>query len=139
MDQPARDPFYDGFILIMLRGISKLPVAFIPAGFRFQPVDTDEVAARLAELTLGPPAGQARDLAGPKVYEAVHLLRDYLKAMGKRCVIAKVRIPGRAAAAVRAGANLPLDGTVGRRSWEEFLADLTRSSGRAVHPSLGSG
>jgi hypothetical protein len=32
-------------------------------------------------------------------------------------------VPGRAARAVRAGANLPLGGWVGRRTWEEFLAE----------------
>jgi len=29
------------------------------AGFRFQPIDAAEVAARLAELALGPPSGLA--------------------------------------------------------------------------------
>lgn len=118
--------FYDGFILIMLKAISALPVAFLPSGFRFQPVDTDAVAARLAELTLGPPAGQAPDIAGPKVYDAVDLLRGYLRTVGKRRLITPIRMPGRAAAAVRAGAILPLDGTVGRRTWEEFLTSLEK-------------
>jgi hypothetical protein len=34
-----------------------------------------------------------------------------------------VRVPGQAARAVRAGALLASDGVVGRRSWEEFLAE----------------
>ncbi len=131
--------FYDGFILFMVRAMAKLPVIPVPAGFRFQPIDADEVADRLAELALGPPARQVPDLAGPKVYEAVDLLRGYLKAVSKRRLIVPVRFPGGAARAIRAGANLAPDRAVGRRTWEEFLAELASSPGSAVRPALGSG
>ena len=127
--------FYDGFILLMVQGMAKLPVIPVPAGFRFQPVDADEVAAMLVKLTLGPPAGQVPDIAGPTVYEAVELSRTYLKAMHKRRVMVQVRIPGGAAAAVRAGANLATDSAVGRRTWEEFLAGYASSSDRSVRVS----
>ena len=117
--------FYDGFILVMVEGMAKLPVVPVPAGFRFQPVDTDEVAARLVELTLGSPAGLVPDLAGPRVYEAAELLRGYLRAVGKRRLLVPLRIPGAAARAIRAGANLSPHGTVGRRTWEDFLSELS--------------
>lgn len=122
--------FYDGFILAMVQAMAKLPVIPVPAGVRFQPVDAGEVAARLVELTLGPPAGQVPDIAGPKVYEAVELLRGYLKVMRKRRLLVPVRIPGRAARAIRAGAILAPHQAVGRRTWEEFLAELPSSSER---------
>lgn len=93
--------FYDGFILFMVQAMTKLPVVPVPAGFRFQPVDAGEVAAKLVQLTLGPPAGLASDIAGPKTYEAVDLLRGYLKAVGKRRLIVPGPVPGRGAA--RAG------------------------------------
>jgi uncharacterized protein YbjT (DUF2867 family) len=131
--------FHDGFILFMVQAMAKLPVIPVPAGFRFQPVDAGEVAARLVELAVGPPAGMALEMAGPKVYEAVDLLRGYLKAIGKRRLIAPVRFPGRAARAIRAGANLAPDRAVGRRTWEEFLAEWASSAGRAVRPAAGSG
>jgi hypothetical protein len=79
----------------------------LPAGFRFQPVDAGEVAENLVQLALGAPAGQAPDIAGPRIYEAEYL---------------RVRMPGAAAAAIRAGANLAPDRAVGRRTWEDFLA-----------------
>jgi uncharacterized protein YbjT (DUF2867 family) len=47
--------FHD-LILTVARQMAKLPVVPIPAGFRVQPVDADEVAARLVELALGEPA-----------------------------------------------------------------------------------
>jgi uncharacterized protein YbjT (DUF2867 family) len=130
--------FHDGFILFMVQAMAKLPVIPAPAGFRFQPVDTGEVAAQLAELALAPPAGQVPDMAGPKVYRATDLLRGYLKAVRKRRLIVPVRIPGAAARAVRAGANLAPDQAVGRHTWEEFLGDLASASGTRVGPAPGS-
>jgi len=114
--------FYDGFILAMVRAMSKLPIVPLPAGTRFQPVDADEVADALAQLALGAPAGQVPDIAGPKIYDSESLLRGYLVAIGKRRPILKIRMPGAAAAAIREGANLAPDRAVGRRTWEEFLA-----------------
>ena len=71
--------FHDLF-LMTVRQMAKLPVIPVPAGFRFQPVDAGEVAARLVELALGPPAGLVPDMAGPRVYEMAELLRGYLRA-----------------------------------------------------------
>jgi uncharacterized protein YbjT (DUF2867 family) len=103
----------------------------VPAGFRFQPVDAGEVAARLVELALGAPAGLLPDLAGPRVYGMAELLRGYLRARRKRRLIVPVRLPGRAARAFRAGANLAPERAIGRRTWEEFPADRVSSSGES--------
>ena len=51
--------FYD-LILMVARPMARLPVIPVPAGVKFQPVDAGEVAARLAELALGPPAAWYR-------------------------------------------------------------------------------
>ncbi len=97
-----------------------MPVAPAPTGFRVQPVDPDEVAARLVELTLGKPAGRVPDLGGPKVTNWAELLRAYLRATHRRRCVVPVRIPG--ARAVRADALLPPPGPArGRRTWEQFL------------------
>jgi uncharacterized protein YbjT (DUF2867 family) len=114
--------FHDGFILVMVQGMSKLPVIPVPTGFRFQPVDADEVADNLVQLALGAPSGQAPDIAGPKVYDADYLIRSYLEAVGKRRPMLHMPMPGGAAAAIRAGANLSPERAVGRRTWEDFLA-----------------
>jgi uncharacterized protein YbjT (DUF2867 family) len=126
-------------MLTVARQAAKLPVVPLPAGIRIQPVDADEVAARLAELALGTPAGLVPDIAGPKVYGAAELLRGYLRATHRRRPIVPVWLPGRAARAFRAGANLAPDRAVGRRTWEDFLAaELTPpapSSPSATRPS----
>ena len=115
-------------ILLVARQMARLPVIPLPVGFRFQPVDEGEVAARLAELALGTPAGLVPDMAGPKVYSMAELLRGYLRASHRHRPIIPVWLPGKAARAVRAGANLAPERAVGRRSWEEFLADQVNSS-----------
>ena len=113
--------------LTVAEQLAKLPVIPVPAGVRFQPVEACEVAARLVELALGAPAGLVPDMAGPRVYTMADLLREYLRARGKRRLLVPVRLPGQAARAVRAGANLAPDRAVGRRTWEDFLADRVLS------------
>jgi uncharacterized protein YbjT (DUF2867 family) len=118
---------FHNLILMVAQQLARLPVIPLPAGFRFQPVDAGEVAARLVELALGTPAGLAPDLGGPRVYGADELLRGYLRAIDRHRPILPVWLPGRAGRAVRAGANLAPDRAVGRRTWEEFLADRVSS------------
>ncbi len=121
--------FHD-LILTTVRQMTRLPVVPVPVS-RFQPVDADEVAARLVELALGEPAGLVPDLAGPQVYESRDLVRGYLEASRKHRLTVPVRLPGKAARAVRGGANLAPDRAVGRRTWEDFLAARVRSPDQA--------
>jgi uncharacterized protein YbjT (DUF2867 family) len=109
--------------LLVARQMAKMPVIPVPAGVRFQPVDGAEVAARLVELALGEPSGLVADIAGPRSYPMDDLLRSYLRAARRRRLIVPIGLPGKAARALKAGANLAPDRAVGRRTWEEFLAD----------------
>ncbi|MDQ6928488.1 MAG: NAD(P)H-binding protein [Actinomycetota bacterium] len=113
--------FHD-LMLTTVRQMSKMPVVPVPR-VRFQPVDAGEVAARLVELALGAPSGLVPDLAGPRVYEMRELVRGYLRARRKHRLIMPVRPPGKAARAIRSGANLAPDRAVGHRTWEDFLAE----------------
>jgi uncharacterized protein YbjT (DUF2867 family) len=113
--------FHD-LVLMVARQLGKLPFVPIPKGMRFQPVDVDEVAARMVELALGQPAGLVPDIAGPRAYALEQLAGSYLRAAGRSRPIVRVPIPGRAARAVKDGAVLPIGGIVGHRTWEEFLA-----------------
>jgi uncharacterized protein YbjT (DUF2867 family) len=106
-----------------VRAMAKLPVMPAPGGVRFQPVDSRDVAQRLAELTLGEPQGLVPDLVGPKVYSLSELAHDYLKATGKHRLSLPIRVPGKAGMVYRAGGNLTLTGaTVGTHTWEDFVA-----------------
>jgi uncharacterized protein YbjT (DUF2867 family) len=117
--------FYD----LILKGaptLAKLPVVPVPARFVIQPVDSGDVAARLAGLALGAPAGRVRDMGGPQVLSFADLLRAYLRVSRRRRPVVSVWMPG--IRAVRAGALLvpPEEAaapgyTAGQRTWEEFL------------------
>lgn len=111
--------------LLAVRQLAKLPVIPSPTRTRFQPIEADEVAGRLVELALGEPAGLVDDMGGPRVYTMTELIRSYLIATGKRRLIMPLRVPGKAAASVRAGANLTPEHAVGHRTWEDFLAQHT--------------
>ena len=125
-------------MLMVAQALAKLPVAPIPAGFQVQPIDADEVASRLVELTLGEPAGRVPDMGGPRVYGADELLRVYLRATKRRRLIVPVWLPGKAARAFRAGANLTSEQAVGRRTWEEFLAERLNQPSPALHVGTSS-
>jgi uncharacterized protein YbjT (DUF2867 family) len=117
--------FFD-LTLMTAKQLARLPVIPVPVGVRFQPVDTAEVAARLTDLALGEPAGLVPDLAGPKVYAMGDLIRGYLGASHRRRLLVPIGLPGRAARAVREGAILSPDRAVGRRTWEDFLAERVK-------------
>jgi uncharacterized protein YbjT (DUF2867 family) len=113
--------FHD-LTLMTAQQMARLPLIPVPAGFRFQPVDAGEVADRLVELALGAPAGLVPDIGGPRVYAMAELVRTYVRARRMHRLFVPVPIPGNAARAIRAGANLAPDRAVGRRTWEDFLA-----------------
>lgn len=122
--------FYD-LILMGAGGMTKLPVVPVPAGMRFQPMDTADVADAMAKLALGEPAGRVPDIGGPQAMTFADLIRTYLRAVHRRRPILQIPMPGRFARAIRHGALLvPADATPeraeGRRTWEEFLAERLR-------------
>lgn len=113
--------FYE-LTLLTAQAMAKLPVIPVPSGFRFQPVDSGEVADRLVELALGSPAGLVPDMAGPTVYTMNDLIRSYVVAAGLHRLFVPMPMPGGAARAIRGGANIAPDRGVGHRTWEDFLA-----------------
>jgi uncharacterized protein YbjT (DUF2867 family) len=112
--------FHD-FVATWAEGFARSPVVPAMAGVRLQPIDAGDVADRLAELALAPPAGLVPDLGGPETYSMTELLRGYLRARGRHQLVLPVRQVGRAARAFREGANLAPDRAVGHRTWEEYL------------------
>jgi uncharacterized protein YbjT (DUF2867 family) len=106
-----------------VQALAKVPVLLAPTGVRWQPVDSRDVAYRLAQLTLDEPAGLVADLAGPTVYSLEELQRSYLAATGKHRIRLPVHVPGKAGKVYRSGQNLSIDGETGKRTWEEFLTE----------------
>lgn len=113
------------FVLPVARGMARMPLLPVPGGLRFEPVDGDEVAARLAELALGAPAGRVADLAGPEVLGVRELVAAFAGVTGDRLRRGlPIRLPGGVGRAYRAGENLAgADAQRGSRTWREFLQD----------------
>lgn len=128
---------FHSLALLTARTLARLPVTPAPGGLRWEPVDPRDVAERLAELTLGEPAGLVPDLAGPRTYTLDELCRGYLRTVGKRRPRLPIRVPGKAGRLYRAGANLSRDGHTGKRSWEAYLAEHAgdAAAGRSMRPA----
>lgn len=114
--------FHD-FVLALAEQGARMPIVPVFGGVRFQTVDAGEVADRLTDLALGPPAGLVPDLGGPQVLAMSDMVRDYLQATGRRRWLMPIRMPGRAYAAYRDGANLTPQRAAGRRTWADHLAE----------------
>jgi len=119
------------FVLPVARGMARMPLLPAPGGLRFEPVHGDEVAARLAELALGAPAGRVADLAGPEVLDVAQLVAPFRETTGGRPQRGRlpIRLPGAVGRAYRAGDNLAGEGAQrGLRTWREFLNQREREA-----------
>jgi len=112
---------FHSLILRVLRAQGRLPALLVPRGFRFQPVDAGEVAARLADLALGGPTGRVPDMGGPAVRTAEELARAYLAAAGRPRPLLRLPVPGSVGRAFRDGAQLAPGHADGTITWEEYL------------------
>ncbi|WP_406836440.1 SDR family oxidoreductase [Streptomyces sp. AHU1] len=112
--------FHD-LVAQVLGGLSRLPVLLLPAGVSDQPVETAEVAERLAALAAGAPAGRVEDMGGPEVRTFRSLARAHLRAVGKRRPLLEVRLPGKAYRAFREGHHLTPGHAAGKGTFEDFL------------------
>lgn len=103
------------------------PVALFPR-LRSQPVAVREVAAALVAHAVGPPAGQAPELAGPRVEELTELARRVVAAQGRRRRVLPIRVPGASGRQLASGGLLPTaSGPRGRLTFEDWLSE--RSNG----------
>lgn len=109
-------------VMRVTRILDRLPVMMVPKGFLFQPIETGEVADRVAELALSEPAGRAPDVGGPEIWTAAGLAKSYFGAVGRRRRVVEVPVPGKMARAFREGAQLCPDRKYGEIRYEEFLS-----------------
>lgn len=121
--------------LLFLMLLAKGPVAVVPRGFQGQPVDTGEVADRMAELVLGAPAGRVPEFGGPRVEDAEQMTRAYLAVTGSRRPVLRLPLPRWVAADFRAGGHLlAAGGQRGTRTFTEYLQSRVRPDGTIAWP-----
>ncbi|MFF4802142.1 SDR family oxidoreductase [Streptomyces sp. NPDC001351] len=112
--------FHD-LLVMVFKTLAKLPVMLLPARVSDQPVEVAEVAARLAGLAAGAPAGRVEDMGGPEIRTFESLARSYLKATGRRRAVVNVPLRGKAYRAFRSGGHLAPEHAVGKGTFEGYL------------------
>jgi uncharacterized protein YbjT (DUF2867 family) len=112
--------FHD-FVDELLSTARRGPVLPVPMGWRAQPVDVGEAAARTAEVAAGPPVGDVVEFGGPQELTAAELARAWAAAREPGARVVATPVPGRLSSAFRDGAALPSGGARGHRTYAEHL------------------
>jgi uncharacterized protein YbjT (DUF2867 family) len=94
----------------------------IPAGMKFQSIEVNEVALRLAELTEEQPSRRLPNIGGPEVLSIEEMVKSWLNVSGKTYSIKAEPIEGARYDLFRSGVNLCPDSKYGSIKWKEFLA-----------------
>lgn len=107
----------------LLARLDRLPLVLAAPTAQFQPIDTAEVAARLAELVAAGPAGRTPDIGGPEVWRLPDMARAWLAARGRRHAVLGFPMPGEFGRALREGRNTCPSQCYGRVGWREWLRE----------------
>jgi len=110
------------FIDQLLGAASRVPLVMpLPAGFQVQSVDVAEVAHRLLRCVDEGPGGHLPDFGGPEAMTLRDAAREWRAVRRVKKPLLSIPLPGRAAAALRAGANTVPSGEHGTLGWRDWL------------------
>ena len=112
--------FHD-FVDFLLGTARRGPVLPVPMGWRLQPVDLDEAAARVVDVAGQPATGDVVEFGGPEEITAVDLAKAWAAAREPGTQVVPIPVPGRMSAAVRDGGAIPTGGARGRGTYAEHL------------------
>lgn len=118
------------FLDELLRRSSRLGPVIGDRAVLAQPVDTGEVAARLAAMLTAGPSYAIEEYGGPQVLRFDQAVRSWRAARHSRRPLLPVRIPGRLGRALRAGGLTTTATPTGTRTWADHLADTYGGTGR---------
>lgn len=104
------------FVERPLRLMARLGVMVVDPGIKAQPVDVHDVAREVCDRVERGPSGGMEEFGGPEILDAATALRQWLSAKGMRRPVLKVRLPGKAGRAFRAG-GLTTWADRGRKTW----------------------
>jgi uncharacterized protein YbjT (DUF2867 family) len=108
----------DGWLLAPYRNLS---FGFVPTDFKFQSIETGEVAERVVQLLGQSPAGLLPDMGGPEVLTLGEMAKQWNAARGKRFWALPMYVPGALANGFRNGHNTCPDHRDGRITWTQWL------------------
>lgn len=112
---------FHGFVDEVLEAQRRLPVTIV-LPVSAQTIHMPEVAERLADLAVAPPAGRVDDLGGPEQQTLREYARQWQAARGVKRPIWALRIPGKTIAAFKAGHHMPGLPGAGTVTYRQYLA-----------------
>jgi uncharacterized protein YbjT (DUF2867 family) len=114
---------FHSLIDMLLQATAKFPIARFAAftDFKFQTVDTGEVASRLSDIALTQPAGRLPDMGGPEVMTLDEMARAWCAVQAKPYRLLRLPLPGKIAYGFRQGYNTCPDHRDGKITWAEWL------------------
>jgi uncharacterized protein YbjT (DUF2867 family) len=112
---------FPSLIETVLKAAGSLGPVIVDRSFVFQPVDVEDVADRIADLLAAGPSGDVAEFVGPAPLAMDEMARQWLAARGTKRPVWSVRVPGKIARAVRAGALTSDAQPTGTRTWRGYL------------------
>ena len=102
--------------------LTRVPgLLLVPKSFRFQPMDTGEVAERMVAYATSGATGRLPDLGGPELLTAGEIAREWLRVRSSRRLMLNLPLMGKAAAGFRKGRNCVPDNPQGTITWRDWL------------------
>jgi uncharacterized protein YbjT (DUF2867 family) len=106
---------------LMLHMFTRLPIGFLPMGWKSQPIDVGEAADQVVRVVGERPLGLLPDVAGPEVLTFKEMLREWKQARGSHKLVLHLPIPGKFSAALRNGVLTAPNARVGNMTWAQWL------------------
>jgi uncharacterized protein YbjT (DUF2867 family) len=116
----------DGFLRLFSRVPFVLPA---PKAFKFQAIDTGEVAERMVADVAKGPVGRLPDVGGPEVLTFGEIAKAWQQARGTSRTIVNVPLMGGVAKGFKAGYNCTPEHAEGKVTWAEWLSERYRTAG----------
>jgi uncharacterized protein YbjT (DUF2867 family) len=107
----------DGFLRLFSRVPLVLPV---PKSFKFQPIETGEVAERMVADAAKGPVGRLPDVGGPEVLTFGEIAKAWQESRGKKRPMVNVPLMGKVAKGFKEGYNCTPHAE-GKITWGEWL------------------
>ena len=122
---------FHSLINSLLTTAARCPLVMpLPVRFQVQPVATRDVARRLVQAILDGPRQHAPDFGGPETLSLGDAARAWKAATGISKPVLPIFLPGKVAAAFRAGSNTVQSDVRGTITWREWLSQRYQT-GRA--------
>lgn len=117
----VRSAQFHKFAAQIIEGLAKLPIVFLPKGWKFQPVSAGDVADVVVRIVKNGPQGRVPDVAGPEVLTLEEMLRAWMEAREMNKPVLHVPVPGGLSKGFRAGHNTAPDNKIEGMTWAEYL------------------